>query len=196
MKNIAEQILEGLSKFYVGFQNRRVLKTMEEIEANTDEQNIPSALLLGEINNKLMFPSGDQFYLDEHDGERGYNTDPARGADTFVPFRKVKPLTLLKIFQKSHNTNTGTHAYTLTENVNALLIQYVTVLGSSASSLPSATVNGVAQTGFTYRQLPISNPAPTYAYCLSLTHLKKGDTLVMTSPYWGTNAYELQLWGC
>ncbi|MCI8984736.1 MAG: hypothetical protein HFI60_02120, partial [Lachnospiraceae bacterium] len=54
MKNIAEQILEGLSKFYVGFQNRRVLKTMEEIEANTDEQNIPSALLLGEINNKLM----------------------------------------------------------------------------------------------------------------------------------------------
>ena len=33
MKNIAEQILEGLSKFYVGFQNRRVLKTMEEIES-------------------------------------------------------------------------------------------------------------------------------------------------------------------
>lgn len=93
MKNIAEQILEGLSKFYVGFQNRRVLKTMEEIEANTDEQNIPSALLLGEINNKLMFPSGDQFYLDEHDGERGYNTDPARGADTFHPFNRFKKIT-------------------------------------------------------------------------------------------------------
>lgn len=93
MKNIAEQILEGLSKFYVGFQNRRVLKTMEEIEANTDEQNIPSALLLGEINNKLMFPSGDQFYLDEHDGERGYNTDPARGADTFRPFNRFKKIT-------------------------------------------------------------------------------------------------------
>ena len=43
---------------------------------------------MGEINNKLMFPSGDQFYLDEHDGERGYNTDPARGADTFYPFKK------------------------------------------------------------------------------------------------------------
>lgn len=67
MKNIAEQILEGLSKFYVGFQNRRVLKTMEEIEANTDEQNIPSALLLGEINNKLNGCSfeqeGNDFYI-------------------------------------------------------------------------------------------------------------------------------------
>lgn len=88
MKNIAEQILEGLSKFYVGFQNRRVLKTMEEIEANTDEQNLPSALLLGEINNKLMFPDGTEFYLDEKDGERGYNSDPARGADTFTPFKR------------------------------------------------------------------------------------------------------------
>lgn len=38
------------------------------------------------LNNKLMFPSGEQFYLDEKDGKRGYNTDPARGADTFVPF--------------------------------------------------------------------------------------------------------------
>ena len=135
-----------------------------------------------------MFPSGDQFYLDEHDGERGYNTDPARGADTFVPFRKVKPLALLKIFQKSHN-------YTLTENVSTLLIQYITVLGDGAANLPTVT-DGIAKTGFTYRQLPISNPAPTFAYSLVLTHLKKGDTLVMTSPYWGTNAYELQLWGC
>lgn len=45
------------------------------------------------LNNKLMFPSGDQFYLDEHDGERGYNTDPARGADTFRPFNRFKKIT-------------------------------------------------------------------------------------------------------
>lgn len=47
-----------------------------------------------ELNNKLMFPSGTEFYLDEHDGERGYNTDPARGADTFHPF-KQKPKIIL-----------------------------------------------------------------------------------------------------
>lgn len=53
MKTIAEQILDGLSRFYAAFQTRRVLKTMEEVNANTDAQNIPSALLLGELNNKL-----------------------------------------------------------------------------------------------------------------------------------------------
>lgn len=153
-------------------------------------------MLVLQLNNKLTFPDGSEFYLDVKDGERGYNTDPARGADTFVPFRKVKPLALLKIFQKSHNSNTGTHNYTLTENVSTLLIQYITVLGDGAANLPTVTVDGIAKTGFTYRQLPISNPAPTFAYSLVLTHLKKGDTLVMTSPYWGTNAYELQLWGC
>lgn len=199
MQTLADKILDALKKYHKVFKEQ-TLTTLEEIEATEGSTSgggyWPSASAVAELNNKLMFPSGDQFYLDEHDGERGYNTDPARGADTFHPFRKVKPLALLKIFQKSHNTNTGTHNYTLTENVSTLLIQYITVLGDGAANLPTVTVNGIAKTGFTYRQLPISNPAPTFAYCLSLTNLKKGDTLVMVSPYWGTNAYELQLWGC
>lgn len=82
MKNIAEQILEGLSKFYVGFQNRRVLKTMEEIEANTDEQNIPSALLLGEINNKLM--SSPEWITDSTGKITGYKTQG--GCRYSIPF--------------------------------------------------------------------------------------------------------------
>lgn len=39
------------------------------------------------LNNKLTFPDGESFYLDVKDGERGYNSDPARGADTFRPFK-------------------------------------------------------------------------------------------------------------
>lgn len=34
-----------------------------------------------------MFPDGVNFYPDVQDGERGYNTDAARGADTFHPFK-------------------------------------------------------------------------------------------------------------
>lgn len=68
----------------------KVLKTLEEIEANTNEENIAGATALKEVNYKLMFPDGTEFYLDEHEGERGYNSDPARGADTFHPF-KLKP---------------------------------------------------------------------------------------------------------
>lgn len=117
MKNIAEQILEGLSKFYVGFQNRRVLKTMEEIEANTDEQNIPSALLLGEINNKLTFPDGESFYLDVKDGERGYNSDPARGADTFSPFKRKPQIVLIG---SGNTTATKTFSATSIKGYNKL----------------------------------------------------------------------------
>lgn len=39
------------------------------------------------LNQNLSFPDGVKFYPDVKDGIRGYNTDAARGADTFVPFR-------------------------------------------------------------------------------------------------------------
>ena len=39
------------------------------------------------LNNNLMFPDGLKFYPDLQDGKRGFNTDPARGADTFFPFK-------------------------------------------------------------------------------------------------------------
>jgi hypothetical protein len=38
------------------------------------------------INSNISFPDGSGFYLDTQDGVRGYNTDAARGADTFYPF--------------------------------------------------------------------------------------------------------------
>lgn len=37
-----------------------------------------------------MFPDGTKFYPDIKDGKRGYNTDPARGADTFNPFSSIQ----------------------------------------------------------------------------------------------------------
>ncbi len=39
-----------------------------------------------QLNNKLMFPDGTEFYLDAKGGIRGYNTSATRGADTFCPF--------------------------------------------------------------------------------------------------------------
>jgi hypothetical protein len=38
------------------------------------------------INSNISFPDGEGFFPDVQDGVRGYNTDAARGADTFVPF--------------------------------------------------------------------------------------------------------------
>lgn len=39
-----------------------------------------------------MFPDGTKFYPDIKNGISGYNTDPARGADTFHPFSQKKLL--------------------------------------------------------------------------------------------------------
>jgi hypothetical protein len=40
------------------------------------------------LSENITFPDGSGFYPDVQDGVRGYNTDPGRGADTFVPFKK------------------------------------------------------------------------------------------------------------
>lgn len=37
-----------------------------------------------------MTAGGQQFIFDVQDGVAGYNTDPARGADTFHPFLAIK----------------------------------------------------------------------------------------------------------
>ncbi len=66
----------------------RVLTTVEQVTANTNEANLPSAVVVSEIYDNLRFPDGSGFYPDVQNGERGFNTSPTRGADTFVPFRK------------------------------------------------------------------------------------------------------------
>ena len=86
------QELQTTSKTVVGAVNevfnktKDVLNTKEEIEANTDPTAIAGALSVKELSNDLKFPSGKGFYPDEKNGKAGYNTDPARGADTFHPF--------------------------------------------------------------------------------------------------------------
>ena len=52
------------------------------------------------LNDNLMFPDGLKFYPDLQDGKRGFNTDPARGADTFVPFNSGE----LIFFQSAKGT--------------------------------------------------------------------------------------------
>lgn len=47
---------------------------------------------IDQLNSDLKFPDGTGFYPDIKDGQQGYNTDPARGADTFHPFKNVEYL--------------------------------------------------------------------------------------------------------
>lgn len=43
---------------------------------------------VSDVANQLV-ANNNRIYFDYHDGKYGYNTDPSRGADTFVPFRSA-----------------------------------------------------------------------------------------------------------
>ena len=43
-----------------------------------------------------MTANGSQLCMDYHDGKYGVNTDPERGADTFIPFKSNAGLSIVK----------------------------------------------------------------------------------------------------
>lgn len=82
----------GNGQWYAALVDEMVLDTMEEINANTDAGKVAGALAVKELSSDIKFPDGAGFYPDIKDGQRGYNTDPARGADTFSPFSSIPEL--------------------------------------------------------------------------------------------------------
>ncbi len=115
----------------------KVLKTMEEISANTNAENVVGATVAAEIIDNLTFPDGKKIYPDIKDGERGYNTDPARGADTFIPFRGMKSSNILKIINALNNAS----SYTREINISGVTGVSNRIQGDSVNGI---TVNGTA----------------------------------------------------
>lgn len=89
MKSIAEQILDGLDRFYKAFQRKRVLKSLEEVLATTNEEDVASAMTVAALNNKL---AGFEPVLNDAGEMIGYKTD--RGADTVYPFSAKRDIVL------------------------------------------------------------------------------------------------------
>ena len=71
MKSIGEKIADGIQKFYTAFINQRVLTTSEEVQANTNEKNLASAVVVGEIYNNLMSVTDGGQIENFHIGEDG-----------------------------------------------------------------------------------------------------------------------------
>ncbi|RKI90422.1 hypothetical protein D7V94_13385 [Parablautia intestinalis] len=57
---MAEKILNGIEKFYLAYTEKRILKTKEEVAANTNPDNLPSAVVVDELidNLKTSFQDG------------------------------------------------------------------------------------------------------------------------------------------
>ena len=57
----------------------------DNTESGLGATNVQGAI--DEVNNSLVASDGQKLFFDSKDGKYGYNTDPNRGADTFVPFK-------------------------------------------------------------------------------------------------------------
>lgn len=101
-----------------------LLTTKEQLSANTAAGKSVDALVVKEINNNLnassKFPDGAGFYPDVKDGIRGYNTNAARGADTFHPFSSdLKLLLPLTMTSDKAVTNSDGISATMTSSGNS-----------------------------------------------------------------------------
>ena len=75
------------------------LSTLEQVTAAATAGNVTDPVGAGAVNelNSSLTANGNQLCMDYHDGKYGVNTDPQRGADTFIPFHsnhKIKTQTL------------------------------------------------------------------------------------------------------
>lgn len=74
-----------------------LLDTAETIKANTASGKGAGALgvkgIYNEFKNELT-ANNKQFYFDYKNGKYGFNTDPNRGADTFVPFSNFSSMSI------------------------------------------------------------------------------------------------------
>lgn len=66
--------------------------TMNDLEQRISDAFAEAEEANTQLTSDLKFPDGTGFYPDIKDGQQGYNTDPARGADTFHPFKNVEYL--------------------------------------------------------------------------------------------------------
>ncbi len=95
MATLASMIADAIDRYHVLFMQKKVLKTVEEIEATTNPlgKYIAGAGTVEELNNNLM--SMPQWITDADGKITGYKTQG--GADTVYPFSQLNEEALVFI---------------------------------------------------------------------------------------------------
>lgn len=92
----------------------------------------------------MAFPDGVQFYPDIKDGIRGYNTDAARGADTFVPFRSSDGVKFYGLYTSNHTVALDDNSFFYILAVSG--IRYGHITGNKNGTLWSSGNQSVTYT--------------------------------------------------
>lgn len=85
------------------------LSTLEQVTAAATAGNVTNPVGAGAVNelNSSLTANGSQLCMDYHDGKYGVNTDPQRGADTFIPFHSDCDMKAIVTFTSNANNPAG-----------------------------------------------------------------------------------------
>lgn len=84
--------------------------------------------------NSSLESNNEHFYYDVQNGVRGFNTDPARGADTFYPFNRING-------EIVYRPSSSIEGYTLNASPNSYyLIQYMNYQGGRKFTFTGAEI--------------------------------------------------------
>lgn len=99
-----------------------ILDTAAAIKANTASGKVAGALgvkgIYNEFKNELT-ANNKQFYFDYKNGKYGFNTDPNRGADTFVPFSNFSSMSIDMLWGIANATASNATVTLNYGNINA-----------------------------------------------------------------------------
>lgn len=135
-----QKILELVKKYMGKLVQKKVLTSMEEVEANTNETNLVAAQVVAELNNKL---AGFEPVCDSTGKITGYKT--AGGADTVFPFNTgfKKAKVTLRYIVTLHRTVDGSKRSPLT--ISCIITNNNGILSISESHTYSG-ISGVYDT--------------------------------------------------
>ncbi len=167
-----------------------ILDTKEEIEANTEPEKAAGALavkdMLTELNDNLQFPDGVKFYPDVQNGVRGYNTDAARGADTFYPFKSGADIKHIAsgISRKATTNDVASISKTHAADEDGTIMVFCSIMYTGSKS-ESITLNG------SKKSPSFTESASRSSISLYKIPVKKGDNIKIALSATNTANYEI-----
>lgn len=117
----------------------RVYDVVPKSELNDNDCTIPSMSVANSFVSQLT-ANGTQFYFDYQNGQYGFNTDPNRGASTFVPFKKTS--------ENGLPTKLSCYGYTNSSDSSGdshKAIMQLTAIADGTITLTSSPASGVTQ---------------------------------------------------
>lgn len=158
METLADKIANAIERYHVLFMRKKVLKTVEEIEATSDplEKYIAGAGTVGELYNNLV--SRPDWITDSTGKITGYKTPG--GADTVFPFSDFSEESL--VFISPQLRGSANQGQTMKQEYNVYVEKnrkYLFVYYQSSAVSITVTVNkdNIAKTIQMNRNPTISN---------------------------------------